>query len=580
MNESQKKAFLIFILAFLFAFKGGISSAQIFQEKIILIPPVAGNVTIINFSDEIKKLIENENFFRAQELLNSAVAREPNNSEIYSLNAIIFYRKSKFEDAEVLAQRAIELNKKNTDAYLVLGNIYLIYAKDSVSKEEKISLLKQSSINFGLAAMYNPALPDTYIGLAQVYFEQGKSSKALDELLKAQELDIYNPYTLYSIGEFYYNLSNYAKALRYLIKSTELNTKNDYKTHYLMANIYEKLGDSDNAKEEYRILLSVNPNDEIETRLKELVIQTTPTANTDKKEKNIALKKLSDNLDLLTQADNYLLNDRYLEARDLYRQILHDTPENTGAIAGLLEMYHAQYMTGFFNGKYYLEDSAHIEKAKSDRLIIPLIKFNLIGEQGFPPEILNEIKSIAYVESSTYTALLNSARALHILGEYRESHEKVDILLSSKLARNEMLRIAKFLYLDHNYNEAEKAAKSIKSSEYSKNVNLILNRISNKREYVENMFNQGLTLYRKKKYQEAATKLEETIKYLPTHNVSHLYYSYTLKKLNLLNKAISELKTYHELNELYPPLIAKLSQKKAEDLIKKWEEQQIKMPKS
>ncbi|MCK5176350.1 MAG: tetratricopeptide repeat protein, partial [Candidatus Aenigmarchaeota archaeon] len=274
-----------------------------------------------------------------------------------------------------------------------------------------------------------------------------------DEILKAKELCSNNPDAYYGIGQYYYKIKKYDKAEKYIKKSIEQGRNTSYKAYYLHGTILEQKGKLKEAQQTYLAALKLKPDMlEAQKRL-DALIKTSYKKNIAEKAtpKNI-FSSVDENLRSLMEADYYLILDEFTKAKNIYIKLLEKNPQNSGAAAGLAELYYSKWAAGFTNSNTFTTDALYIMKSKtSKKNEIALLKFQMINEEKIPEKIRQRLINLSISETFDYYDLLNELRAEFLLGNYEECHNKLFKLSKMKLSNYEKFKILKHLCYDHNY---------------------------------------------------------------------------------------------------------------------------------
>jgi Tfp pilus assembly protein PilF len=141
---------------------------------------------------------------------------EPVNDEGYLGLGWRYKEQGKFDQAEGIFKKAIELDPRNYNAYLYLGSCY-IDQKKFISAGEI----------FKKAIELDPINAEGYIGLGWCYTDQGKFDQAEGLLKKAIELNPQNDNAYLRLGWFYMTQERFVQAEDPFKKTIELNPKND-----------------------------------------------------------------------------------------------------------------------------------------------------------------------------------------------------------------------------------------------------------------------------------------------------------------------------------------------------------------
>lgn len=506
---------------------------------------------------ELARIYLNENrFSEAKALLNKAFKLEPQNPQIYSLTADLFYKNSQISQAEKIAQKALEINPDDSEALILIGKIQLQKAQmnSNTYYDPKVNLVNQAMRSFKMASKNNPSSPEAHIGLAKVYIAAGKDDMAFNELLIAEELGFTSSDVLYSIGESYYKLGKYEKSLKMLTKPEVYSSKKNYRAHFILGNIYEKFGDPDLAQKEYRISLKYNSGDlESKVRLQQLQEDIASLDGLQNISASKSVQEKPKGESLISLADYYLIMERLGQARELYRTVLEKEPNNLRARIGLCELYYSQWVLGYFNPVNFFPDSVYFENnIGSPDLIIPAVKVKITGNQELSAPVREELKRISGNAEMEKNTLMNAARASFLLGNYQLSDKIINSMLLSKLSDYDKFQLAKNLYLDQDYFQAEAILKTLQKNYPDEVINSILSRIYTKRVSLESLIREGESLYRKKDYKGAQGKYVKAVKTYPSSASARFHLASVLNKLGSTDKAREELTLYQILKSVYP----------------------------
>lgn len=151
---------------------------------------------------------------RAIEHLRRAVNNDKNSSELRSEYAAILYGAGRIQEAVAQCQKAIELDRDNLDAHLLLGSIYAgmrgseKFLKQAIAEFKEVLRIDKDDFraSYSLAKLYSASgdydnavryleefirqRPDSEVGyqeLAELYIERGKTDQAVASLKKALE---------------------------------------------------------------------------------------------------------------------------------------------------------------------------------------------------------------------------------------------------------------------------------------------------------------------------------------------------------------------------------------------------------
>jgi len=170
------------------------------------------------------------------------------NADSYFLKGLILKQTKTYEDAALAFKKSLEFNKKNDQAYILLGLIYTELKND-------------------VALEYFKTAANMFLDNAEVFYNQGfalqefgKYKDAKESYLRAIELDSTYFEAYNNIGYLYLNfLNNNDEALKYFSKA--ISIKPDYiLALYNRALVYEKIGKYKFAEIDYRKVLELYPN--------------------------------------------------------------------------------------------------------------------------------------------------------------------------------------------------------------------------------------------------------------------------------------------------------------------------------
>jgi tetratricopeptide (TPR) repeat protein len=532
----------------------------------------------------IKFYLDTDQDAKAQIEINRMKSRAGNDSKYFVYAAKLLYKNGMNDDAEDMAKKAVKLSYNNADAFTLLGDIYFnkLYqlGTDSQSQEIKRNYLTKAFDYYFTAYKYNPSSPFACIGMAQVYYMTGENNLSNDQIQKAKELGYNNAEAYYLIGEFYYKLKDYAKSKAYLEKSVGTGLSSKYKTYYLLGTIYEDEGNIETAQNNYLKSLKLKPDHLDSQQSLDRLIKTSykeikSTKDILKKTTDL-FSDLNEDLNALMQADYYLVLDEFTRAREAYLKVLDNSPSNANALSGLAELYYAKWAEGFTNSADFLDDSKYILKAKeTQRIVIPLTKFQLINAESMPQNIREKLISLSVSETFDFYELLNEVRAEFLLGNFEQSHEKLQKLLSLKLSNYEKFKVLKSLCYDHNYDEALILIQELKKTYYHNDeLQPIVNRISAKYTVLEEKLAEAEDLFNKKDKKEnnfagAEAVIKQAARYFPTSKKAFLLYADWNEKQGNYKAAIEKAHVCLRLSKLYPEKQAEFSEESIKKYIQK-----------
>jgi tetratricopeptide (TPR) repeat protein len=257
----------------------------------------------------------------AEKYYTRALTYDKNNPDIYKNLSLTYRHKKDFDKAVETAEKSVSIKSDDTDAKILLGNVYFETGKydDAISAYREVldktpdnprvlynlgSALMMKGDEFAameyfkkagaadrigevahraysrLGVIYterkdfaeaekylkeavsirpNDALNRYNLGIA--YMRQKKTAEAVEELAKAEALGEHNAAVLENIGEAYFSMKNYDKSLEVYNKVKKENERN-VKILARIAEIYYEKGELDSAYEMYRKITVLEPTTE------------------------------------------------------------------------------------------------------------------------------------------------------------------------------------------------------------------------------------------------------------------------------------------------------------------------------
>ncbi len=181
---------------------GNKDSARICYERGIL-PDDKVNY---NFAGLGKLMLDQKDETRALEYFNKLTATgRSKDSKAYAFVGEAYYSSSSqnLEKAAKALEKAVELNSKNAEAYLLLGDVYL-----------QMNNAGKAITSYEYSIEANPKMALAYLKIGQVFMKSGTYDEALENFRKAYEVDSNFAPAYRELGEFNYRAKNYSDASR------------------------------------------------------------------------------------------------------------------------------------------------------------------------------------------------------------------------------------------------------------------------------------------------------------------------------------------------------------------------------
>ncbi|NLF82998.1 MAG: tetratricopeptide repeat protein [Candidatus Gastranaerophilales bacterium] len=523
----------------------------------------------------VNRNIENEDYTEAMLQLNKLLISNPTEPRVYTLSSNLLRKTYQFNDAEKMARKAIQLDYKNSEAYLALGYVFLEKAKTAInagqSALQQSEYLTNSFDHLFMASQYDQSSPYPHIALAEAYVFNKQPQKAKDEILKAQELAFDMPMAYYRLGQYYYQQGNYNKAGKYVEKAIKQGLTWCYKTHFLAGMIAEQDGKVMDAQKYYLQALKIKPDmAEAQKRLDDLIKTSYKKRRADENAPVDLFEDVSEDLNALLSAEYQLMLDNYTQARDIYVNLLEKNPGNANAASGIAELYFAKWKDGFPASDKFTNDAIFVIRTKpSSKNVISFLKFEMISSQKMPEDIRQKLINLSISESAEFYDLLNEVRAEFLLGNYEECHNKLYKLMKMNLSNYEKFKILKYLCYDRNYYEALILIQDLKKTYYhNEEIEPVEARIRTKIQIADDNLNKALALWKDKKYTEAINIYKSLMNSFAVYKPAYLHYALAMDSMGKYDEAYEKYNVYYKLYKLYPDKNPEISESELRGLIK------------
>ena len=185
----------------------------------------------------------------AVELLDQALADEPDSAQLQLFYGKITFQAGKFSDAQEAFKRAIDLDPYLTDAHNFLGATYAELGMNAEAEQEY------------LTALADPAYtsPDkAYLNLGLLYASQGRTVEAIENLRNAVEINPRFYKAHFELASLLDRDGNLVEAAReYEVAKPGFRTVGEY--HYRLGFVYFRLGEKSKARDALERAIDVAP---------------------------------------------------------------------------------------------------------------------------------------------------------------------------------------------------------------------------------------------------------------------------------------------------------------------------------
>lgn len=186
----------------------------------------------------------------AEETFLAAIALDPQDEDaIYDLGRI-YYQQNRFEAAIARFKRVFELDPKSYKAYDNLGLCY-----EALNQDEEAIRYYLKALDLVYKDHRDYDWP--YANLANLLLKRGESEKAFDLAEEAAERNPYSARNYYLSGKALARLNKLDLSVKWLERSTKLDPSYP-EPHYLLGQVYTKLGRKDDAQREFAAFQEIN----------------------------------------------------------------------------------------------------------------------------------------------------------------------------------------------------------------------------------------------------------------------------------------------------------------------------------
>jgi tetratricopeptide (TPR) repeat protein len=191
------------------------------------------------------------------ELLNSIIAKEPENINLKKILAQAQLKNKNFKEAIKTYEEIIEISETEhiEKLHLEISNIYANWGLYLFSKNE----IEPSFKCFTNALKYYDKNPDIYYNLGKINKKIKNFPEAITQYKNAIELDSQNALYYFKLSECYEEIDNIYEQKNFLAKSLEYNPHYT-KAHYKLGRVYEMQNDVKNAILYFKKAVDIDDN--------------------------------------------------------------------------------------------------------------------------------------------------------------------------------------------------------------------------------------------------------------------------------------------------------------------------------
>lgn len=175
---------------------------------------------------------------KAWEYLTAALEKFPAAADLWADQARYYYTEENYEEAQVSAEKVIELDPHHFSGLIFLAAVYQEKEQDEVAEQYLQQLLT-----------FYPNASSARLEVARYYLRGGDYAQAMNYVEQALIIDPDRPGALTMRGQIYLIVGNFLRAARDLKRSLELRPQDSF-THLLLSQTYFSDEKIDQAKEQ------------------------------------------------------------------------------------------------------------------------------------------------------------------------------------------------------------------------------------------------------------------------------------------------------------------------------------------
>jgi type IV pilus assembly protein PilF len=189
---------------------------------------------------------------KAIELLDEAVAIEPDNAGIRNFRGQALLYAGRYDQAELDFRLALELDPYLTDVHNNLGTLFAQTGRETEAENEYRKALEDPGY---------PTPEKVYLNLGMLYASQGRDDEAMIQMRKACEIDREYYQAHYELAGLLEKKGNFEEAAReYGVAEPRYRTSGEY--HLRLGYVHFRLGNNALAREHLNEVIDVSPGSE------------------------------------------------------------------------------------------------------------------------------------------------------------------------------------------------------------------------------------------------------------------------------------------------------------------------------
>ena len=198
---------------------------------------------------------------QARIAMEEAIKMDPKNAGLQNFYGQILFVSGRYDEAEVVFDRALELNAELSDAYNNRGALYAETGRPAKAEQSYLEALKDRSY---------PTPQKVYFNVGDLYASQGRDEEAVQMFRRAVEIerDYYQAH--YELAGLLDQLGNLEEAAsEYVVALPGYRRSGEY--HYRIGFVYFRLGNHSKATQALQHVLDLAPGSESAVRANDIL---------------------------------------------------------------------------------------------------------------------------------------------------------------------------------------------------------------------------------------------------------------------------------------------------------------------
>lgn len=539
--------------------------------------------------DKISRLIENGYYESADNMLLSAMGKNPKDIKAQSLWCISLAKQAKLDPAQKVLNELIKKYPNNSDIHYAQGVVYYQRTTSSnmVYREKTSDLYKNALTEFKKSISIDKTNAKAFNAAGVLSLKLNNTAEARNYFKKAIELDKNYSIAIDNLGTMDLAEGKTAEAQKKFEQALKLNSQNSIAMYHL-AQVAIKKGDFNHALYHLNNALSLNPtspaiynlmgkayfaqgNDAaaIEALKKSIAIKPEFTISyldladvySQRKDGELAIEQLKTALSIspdyynakLKLADISLETGKCQQAIDVYSQLVGVQGFDSAALKGLGNAYYALAQSS--SSKAVLGSNKELYKAldyinkavraNNQDLELHLAKIKLERITNKEDYNLDDLNKIINSKDDSLMGNVLKAEAYIKRGDYANAQKSFNIAAGLSNGLDEDLALSEVLIFQNQYETAQKLLqKALKKSPQDAQIINNFDYIKRNKKYADNCFSSAMSFIKARNNSMAIEYLSRSISINPYNAQAQLFLAELYEKQNDFQNASKCYKAY------------------------------------